>query len=249
MSDTSNTPGSSGPDHDRLKSRMDEEARAARHEGEHAREHAKADARAFADQAKDRAYQGADQAKQTVSSDLEDFAAAVRKASDELGERDQSMASQLVREVAGGLEHASRNIGGRDVGELTRSVAAFGRERPVVFMAGMALAGLALGRFVQASSEDDRASGSSHSTGSNSGRSQDEWRDPARPSGPRPAHEPVPASVSGAPPTTTSASGVASVSGGATSTTDSHARSTLASPQSPARSRPSDITNGDQNER
>ena len=175
MSDIPKTPGYSGSDpaDERAKSRLESEANAARAEGEHAREHVKADAQAFTDHAKERAYEGADEAKQAVSSNLDDFAAAVRKASDELGERDQSMASHLVREVAGGLEQASRSIGGRDVGELTHSVAAFARERPGMFMAGMALVGLGLGRFVQASAD--------HGAGREGHRSSGATRAPAPP--------------------------------------------------------------------
>ncbi|MCK5930946.1 MAG: hypothetical protein KAG89_02145 [Fulvimarina manganoxydans] len=156
MSDPNSIIGTTGrSDAERVEDRLGTEARSARAEGERARKHLGEEARAFRDRARDKAYEGADRAKEGVSSSLDDFAAAVRKASDELGERDQSMASHLVREVAGGLEHASRNIGGRDVGELTRSVASFARERPGVFMAGMALAGLALGRFVRASGEHE----------------------------------------------------------------------------------------------
>ncbi|MEE2951389.1 MAG: hypothetical protein VYD57_09050 [Pseudomonadota bacterium] len=162
MSDPYPTTGGTGPsgtdrlsDTDRLKDRAGTEAQAARREGEGARDHLKAEGHAFQERARETAYEGADRAKHEVSSSLDDFAAAVRKASDELGQRDQSMASHLVREVAGGLEQASRSIGGRDVGEITHSVARFARERPGVFMAGMALAGLALGRFVRASGDHD----------------------------------------------------------------------------------------------
>ena len=107
----------------------------------------------FAGRARDKARDEAGQGKEAVAGGLEDFAAAVRKASEELGSRDQSMASQVVREVAGGLEHASRTIHGKDIGELTRSVGRFARERPATFLAGAALAGLALGRFARSSGE------------------------------------------------------------------------------------------------
>ena len=70
-----------------------------------------------------RAATEAEKGKEAAAAGLDDFAAAVRKASDELGSRDQSMASHLVREVAGGLEQASRTIHGKDIGEFTQSVA------------------------------------------------------------------------------------------------------------------------------
>lgn len=239
MSDTPKTPGFSGIDSEggRARSRLETESNAARAEGEHAREHVKADAKAFTDHARERAYEGADQAKEAVSSNLDDFAAAIRKASDELGERDQSMASQLVREVAGGLEQASRSIGGRDVGELTHSVAAFARERPGMFMAGMALAGLALGRFVQASGDHHAGSGRSH-------RQDDRFAGSARGDGW--AGEPMPARTTPGPVAAATATpGRASSPTGYTPTSDSASRSTLASPEAPARARPSDLKTGD----
>lgn len=230
MSDTPNTSGYAGPgtESERAKSRLETEVNAARAEGQHAREHVREDAHAFTDYAKERAYEGADGAKQTVSSSLDDFAAAIRKASDELGERDQSMASHLVREVAGGLEQASRSIGGRDVGELTHSVAAFAREKPGMFMAGMALVGLGLGRFVQASAD--------HGTGRGNDRSGGAARRPA---------------AEGARTSTTTAAATPATAGGSplgrttAPTLDSASRSTLASPQTPARPRPNDLKTGD----
>jgi len=99
----------------------------------------------------------ADKGKDAVASSMSDFASAVRKASDELGHRDQSLAASLVREVAGGLEDASRSLHGQSIGELTRSVSDFARRQPSAFLVGAAVAGIALGRFVKASEERPRS--------------------------------------------------------------------------------------------
>src|SRR3546814_1701508 len=88
--------------------------------------------------------------KEAVAGGMDDFAAAVRKASDELGERDRSMAANMVREVARGLEQASRSVHGQSLQDLTRSVATFDRRQPTTFLVGEELDGLAIGRFVRA---------------------------------------------------------------------------------------------------
>jgi hypothetical protein len=111
------------------------------------------EASSIAGRAKDAVSERAHEGKETVASGMSDFAAAVRKASDELGERDQSMAANLVREMASGLEDASRAIHGRTVGDLTRSMSDFARRQPAAFLLGATVAGIALGRFVKATED------------------------------------------------------------------------------------------------
>lgn len=120
--------------------------------------------------AREKAYEGVEKGKSQITSSIDDFAAAVRKASDELGERDQSMAANLVREVANGLEQATGAIQGKSVQDLTRSVASFARRQPTTFLIGAALAGVALGRFARASS-DHSDTGSRSASGWNEGDS------------------------------------------------------------------------------
>lgn len=107
----------------------------------------------IADKAKDAVSARANEGKETVAAGMTDFAAAVRKASDELGERDQSMAANLVREVAGGLEDAANSIKGQSIQDMTRSVTAFARRQPTAFLLGAAIAGMALGRFAKATED------------------------------------------------------------------------------------------------
>lgn len=106
---------------------------------------------------KESAYKGAETGKQYAADGLGDFTAAIRKASDELGNRDQSLGSNLAREAASGLEQLSGALKGKTVQDLTRSVAGFARQQPGAFLLGAALAGVALGRFAKASN-----SGHSH---------------------------------------------------------------------------------------
>ncbi|MBP0617814.1 hypothetical protein [Jiella mangrovi] len=145
--------GQAQDDLEQAKARGTEEFESAKTEARKATDSFRDTASDLSERARETAYEQGEKGKETVVGGLEDFAAAVRKASDELGSRDQSMASQVVREVAGGLEQASRTIHGKDIGELTQSVARFARERPTTFLVGAALAGLALGRFARASSE------------------------------------------------------------------------------------------------
>ena len=136
--------------------RLNREADTARTEARAAAGTIRDEAQGLASAARERAYEGADQGKESVAGSLDDFAAAVGKAADELGERDQSMAASLVREMATGLGDASRSIHGRSVDEIVRSVAGFARSRPTTFLLGAALAGVALGRFARSSSEHDQ---------------------------------------------------------------------------------------------
>jgi len=120
---------------------------------EGAAETVKADAAAAKDDAAARAESMAEHGKETGAGHLDAFADAVRKAADELGEQDQSAAAQFVREAAGGLESLSGSLREKSVGDLVDSVSRFGRSNPTAFLGGALLAGVALGRFAQASGE------------------------------------------------------------------------------------------------
>ncbi len=154
-------PAKAEDDKNRAADAIDRETRSVRDEAAKAGQSIRDEASDLAEKAKQRASESADQGKEAVAGSMDDFAAAVRKASDELGDRDQSMAAKVVREVASGLEDASRSLHGRSVQDLTRSVAGFARRQPTAFLVGAALAGVALGRFARASSEhehdDDRS--------------------------------------------------------------------------------------------
>ncbi|WP_182086630.1 hypothetical protein [Aureimonas sp. ME7] len=154
-STTTPTGGASSPTEDRkaVEQTVSREAGSARAEAGKAAETVKDEAAGLAATAKQKAIEGVEQGKSVAASSLSDFTAAIRKASDELGERDQSLAAGLARQAASGLEQAADAISGQSVQDLTRSVADFARRQPTAFLLGAALAGVALGRFARASSD------------------------------------------------------------------------------------------------
>lgn len=112
----------------------------------------RAEARTIADAVRHKVGDSMESGKSVLADSLDDFSAAIRKASDELSERDQRSAANLVRHAAEGLQHATAAVKGRSVEEIAGSVADFARERPTTFIIGAVLAGLALGRFARSSS-------------------------------------------------------------------------------------------------
>lgn len=157
MSDIGNghtgTAGGRAPDTGQARDAASRELGSAREETARAAETARVEAGRLAEGAKRKAYEAAESGREQAAGGLEDFTAAIRKASDELGERDQSMAAQMVREAASGLERATGAIRGSNVNELMRSTGDFARRQPGTFLLGAALAGVALGRFLRASSD------------------------------------------------------------------------------------------------
>jgi len=174
MSDTYSSgrpPVEAKDDANRLKDAATREAASARDEAARAGSTLKDEASRLAAGAKEKAYESVEEGKSIATGSLNDFTAAIRKASDELGERDQSMAANLVREAASGLESVSNAIEGKSIQEIASSVAGFARRQPTAFFIGAALAGIALGRFARASGEHEShdyaaSNGSSYGNGS-----------------------------------------------------------------------------------
>ena len=75
----------------------------------------------------------------------------MKRAGEDLSERDHTMAAQVVRQAANGLESLSRSVNGATFEDMVDSVRNFGRSNPAAFIGGAVLAGLALGRFARAS--------------------------------------------------------------------------------------------------
>ncbi|OXT02566.1 hypothetical protein B7H23_06655 [Notoacmeibacter marinus] len=149
----------SGPAADKAKADAENVKQAAQREADAASAEAskvasdlKSEASNMAEKAKQEGLNQAERGKDVAASTVEDFAASIRAAADKLGERDQSMSANLVREAARGLEDVSGAISGRSVGEIVNSVSGFARNQPTAFLVGAALTGVALGRFARASS-------------------------------------------------------------------------------------------------
>lgn len=157
---TPRAPDQATADGQRLRETASREASSAQQELKNASRTIENEASRLASGAKEKALESAESGKSLATGSLNDFTAAIRKASDELGERDQSMAANLVREAASGLEQVSGAVEGKSVQELVRSVAGFARRQPTAFLIGAALAGVAIGRFAKASADhDDRDAG------------------------------------------------------------------------------------------
>jgi len=105
----------------------------------------------FAEAAREKVADKAEQGKQTVTTAVSDFAEAIRKASQELTSRDQTMAARLVSQAAEGLESLSRAASEKRPEDMLNAVRDFGRANPTAFLAGTVLAGIALGRFARSS--------------------------------------------------------------------------------------------------
>jgi hypothetical protein len=112
----------------------------------------KQEAASFAGEAREKVVDKLEQQKQSATHTLSDFANAIRKAGDELDQSDQSMATQLVRQAADGLEGLARSVTDKRPEELLDAVRDFGRRNPTAFIAGSVLAGIAIGRFLKSSS-------------------------------------------------------------------------------------------------
>jgi hypothetical protein len=109
------------------------------------------EARGFASSAREQAASRVEQRKQKVTGTIHDFADAVRRAGDELNERDQTMAARMVSRAAEGLEDVSRSLADRRPSEMIEAVRDFGRRNPAAFLAGSVLLGVAVGRFLRSS--------------------------------------------------------------------------------------------------
>jgi hypothetical protein len=133
------------------------EADAAREKLSGAVDTVKGEAVHLADTAKQKAAEKADQGKEAITSALGDFSEAIRRAGEELGEKDQTLAARLVAQAADGLETLSRAVSEKRPEDMLNAVRDFGRNNPTAFLAGSVLAGLALGRFARSSAQHAEA--------------------------------------------------------------------------------------------
>ena len=76
----------------------------------------------------------------------------------------------LLREAADGLKHIAQAVEGKSIGAMVGDLSAFGRQNPLAYLGGAALAGFALARFARASSPEG-AGGHAASKPSDSQRS------------------------------------------------------------------------------
>lgn len=113
------------------------------------------DAQRTAEQARGEAHRRAEQGSDQAASAIEDFADAIRRAQNELGETHHTTAARMVGEAAQGLEQLSRAIARRTPEEMLGDLRGFGRDHPSAFLAGSVLAGMALGRMARSSAHHE----------------------------------------------------------------------------------------------
>lgn len=113
-------------------------------------------ARQAAESARAAATEQVEQQKAAASESLNAFAQAIHRASDELGQHDQTAAARLVHEAANGLENLSRSLSQQNLSDMVESMREFGRRNPAALAGGAALAGLALGRLARSSRHHTR---------------------------------------------------------------------------------------------
>jgi hypothetical protein len=147
----------------------------ATRQGSAAYESLKESARGLGDQAKEKVSSYATAQKGYVSESLGEFAQAIRRASDDLNQRDQTMAAQMVRQAASGLESLSRSVDGASFEDMIDSVRQFGRQHPLAFIGGAVLAGLAIGRFARASAHHEPGYGYGETWRGEEGRDEEDF--------------------------------------------------------------------------
>ena len=91
----------------------------------------------------------ADSAKGAAAAEVSNVASALRKAAQE--SRLGSAQERTFGQIADSLADASEAISNKDLGTALRDVGDFARRHPLTFLAGAALAGLAVSRFAKAS--------------------------------------------------------------------------------------------------
>lgn len=139
------------------KDNLEREAEAAQSKLHEAADSVKSGAYEAADEAQRTANAYAEHGKAVAATSLVDFASAVRRASDELSERDQGVAARLASQAASSLEDIAGTVSQTSLNDAMGQVKSFARRNPAAFIGGAVLAGLAVGRLLRASGERTHA--------------------------------------------------------------------------------------------
>ena len=94
-------------------------------------------------------------ARDAAAGEVNNVASALRRAAEE--SRKGSAQERTFGQIADSLADFSDTIGSKDLGTVVSDVSTFARRNPMTFLAGAALAGFAVSRFVKASERDDDA--------------------------------------------------------------------------------------------
>jgi hypothetical protein len=89
-----------------------------------------------------------------AASTLGDMADALRRAGDELADRDRTGAAGIAQSVARGLGGFAQSLGERSADDLADDIRRFGRSNPTAFIGLSLLAGFAIGRLLTSSTDE-----------------------------------------------------------------------------------------------
>lgn len=146
-----------GPEISEAKQRIERETEAARQSAQRVGETVQRQAEDITSDIQAQAQEMLSGQKEIAKSGLMDVVSAIRRAADDLDQRQQSQFASMARSVAGGLEDFAQAIGRRNLQDMASDVQKFARDHPTAFFGGAVLVGLALARFAKSSSQHDRS--------------------------------------------------------------------------------------------
>jgi hypothetical protein len=111
------------------------------------------------------------ESQEVAVSGFSDLAAAAKQAADDLEQREQPQIANIIRGIASGLDEISRSVARRNLGEMVSDVQRFARDRPMLFVGGAVIAGLAISRFAKSAAAPEPPAGASE-------RNDDDWGNP-----------------------------------------------------------------------
>jgi hypothetical protein len=105
--------------------------------------------------AKERGRSVADEQKNHLGERIHGYSSAVRRSAQQLREGEDPNIAHYAEAIADKIDQAADYVQSRDPGMILRDVENAARRRPEIFLGGMLLAGLVLGRFLKASNQRD----------------------------------------------------------------------------------------------
>lgn len=136
----------------------------ARQEAEKLAEEVQQSAQAAGEKLQRKTVQVVEKQKSAAAEEISTFRDAIHAASHKLREEDNERVAEYAESAADTLGQAADYLRDRNLSELTSDIENFARRRPEFFYGGLLATGLAVSRFLKASSERRRAdtSGSRH---------------------------------------------------------------------------------------
>src|SRR5918999_2192467 len=91
--------------------------------------------------------------KHTAADQTEKLAGVVDRVAEELKGQDQQSLADYAGQLAGSMKSFAENLRGRSLDELVKDTQQLARNNPTLFLMGSVAVGIALSRFLKASSE------------------------------------------------------------------------------------------------